>query len=93
MIFKICFIHSERAFVSACSLRHHLEVKSCNALAICRRQALKSMLLGNLYLGPLVKRLRSLLSEIISKLPVRICLAGWYKNLDEEQSQEVGFEQ
>ena len=72
--------HSFKASGSTFSRLHHRLLKSFKEAAISLRHLKKkSILEGNLYLGPLDMILRTLVSGMTFRLPVITCPAEGYK--------------
>ena len=82
--------HSFKASGSTFSRLHHRLLKSFKEAAISLRHLEKSILEGNLYLGPLEMILRTLASGMTFRLPVITCPAEGYKSFEFLQSQEAG---
>ena len=79
MILKMLIFHSFKASGSTCSCLHQRFLKSFKEGAISLRHLEKSMLEGNLHLGPLEIILRTLASGMTFRLPVITCPAEGYK--------------
>ena len=71
--------HSFKASDSTFSCLHQRLLKSFKEAAISLRQFEKSILEGNLYLGPLEMILRTIASGMTCRLPVITCPAEGYK--------------
>ena len=71
--------HSFKASCSTFSRLHQRLLKSLKEATISLRHLGKSIVEGNLYLGPLEIILRALASGMTIKLPVITCHAGGYK--------------
>ena len=71
--------HSFKASGSTFSRLHQQLLKSFKEVAISLRHLEKSILEGNLYLGPLEMILRTLASGMTFRLPVTTCPAEGYK--------------
>ena len=71
--------HSFKALGSTFSRLHQRFLESFKAAAISLRHLGKSILGGNLYLGPLEIILRTLVSGMTFRLPVITCPAEGYK--------------
>ena len=77
IILKILSFHSFKASGSTVSRLHQRLLKSFKAVAISLRHLGKSILEGNLYLGPLEIMLRSLASGMTFRLPVKVINKGF----------------
>ena len=71
--------HSFKAPSSTFSRLHQRLLKSFKEAAIYLRHLEKSILEGNIYLGPLEMILRTLASGMTFRLPVTTCPAEGYK--------------
>ena len=71
--------HSFKASGSTFSRLHQRLLKSFKEATISLRHLEKSILEGNLYLGPLEMMLRTLASGMTFRLPVITCPAEGYK--------------
>ena len=71
--------HCFRASGSTSTRLHQRFLKSFKEVAISLRHLEKSILEGNLYLGPLEIILRTLASGMTSRLPVMTCPAEGYE--------------
>ena len=71
--------HSFKASGSTFSCLHQRLLKSFKEAAISLRHLKKSILGGNLYLGPLEMILRTLAAGMTFRLPVITCPAEGYK--------------
>ena len=79
---KMLIFHSFKASGSTFSRLHQRLLKSFKEAAISLRHLEKSILEGNLYLGPLEMILRTLASGMTFRLPVITCPAEGYINLN-----------
>ena len=73
--------HSFKASGSTFSSLHQRLLKSFKEATISLRHLGKSILDGNLYLGPLEIKMRTLASGMTSRLPQITCAAEGYKLL------------
>ena len=78
-LLKMLIFHSFKASGLTFSRLHQRLVKSFKEAAISLRHFGKSILEGNLYLGPLEIILRTLASGMTLRLPVITCHAEGYK--------------
>ena len=76
---KMLIFYSFKASGSTCSRLHQRLLKSFKEALISLRHLGKSILEGNLYLGPLEIILRTLASGMTFRLPVITCPAEGYK--------------
>ena len=74
--------HSFKASGSTFSCFHQRLLKSFKEALISLRHLGKSILEGNLYLGPLEINLRTLASGMTFRLPVITCPVGGYKKIE-----------